>query len=168
MDAPEMDSRMQSMEVMRDKLGCKVDVSEVFSPPMIAAMAHEVGLRRGFSLDLTCKRADGSGWNFDSRRHQTEALQLINELRPMLVIGSPPCTVWSNLQKLNKHVPGYAEKLEKGKQRSRRHLTFCVKIYRAQMEQGRYFLHEHLFGAGSWRKDNMEKLKSDSRVQGQD
>ena len=113
---------------------------------------------------MTCRRPDGSGWNFSDRKHQREALKMINELKPYLIIGSPPCTAWSNLQNMMKHLPGYAVKLEAAKEKSRVHLAFCVKIYRTQMSEGRYFLHEHPLGAGSWKEENISELMRDDRV----
>ena len=68
MDALATGSRREAMEVVGAKLGCKVDLSEVFSPLRIATMASEVGLRRGFSLDFTCKRVDGEYWNLSNRK----------------------------------------------------------------------------------------------------
>ena len=60
-----------------------------------------MGLRKGFSLDLTAKRPSGGAWDFSQRPCQREALGLINETRPLFVIGSPPCTPWSTLPNLS-------------------------------------------------------------------
>ena len=34
--------------------------------------------------------------------------------------------------------------------RARAHLQLCTKLYAIQIQQGRYFLHEHPAGATSW------------------
>ena len=41
---------------------------------------------------------------------------------------------------------------------ARKHLRFCVRLYRHQMEQGRYFLHEHPLGAKSWKEPEIQAL----------
>ena len=64
MDALDSESRLEHMQVIRDKLGCKVDVTEVYSPPRIRSMAKDMGLRPGLSLDFTSVRADGKRWVF--------------------------------------------------------------------------------------------------------
>ena len=93
-------SRERDMEVVRAKLGCKVDVGEIYSPPRVVTVAETAGLRKGFSLDLTCARSNGRAWDFSQGDARREALQLVNATKPYLLIGSPPCTAWSLLQNL--------------------------------------------------------------------
>ena len=45
-----------------------------------------------------------------------------------------------------------------------RHLEFCAKLYRIQMEQGLYFIHEHPAHAKSWQNPEINKLVRDYRV----
>ena len=87
-----------AMEVVRAKHNAGVDVGEIYSPPRVVAEAEAMGLRKGFSLDLTAKRADGKVWDFSLRSCQMEALQLVNRTKPFCVVGSPPCTPWSTGQ----------------------------------------------------------------------
>ena len=51
-------NRQQHMAVVRQTLGCHVDVAEIYSPPRICVTAKSMGLREGFSLDLTAPRAN--------------------------------------------------------------------------------------------------------------
>ena len=44
------------------------------------------------------------------------------------------------------------------------HLDFCAKLYRIQVEQGLYFLHEHKLRAKSWKLPVIEQLQRDYRV----
>ena len=157
-------SRLSHMEVVRRKLGCKVDVGEIYSPPRVCAMADEMGLRKGFSLDFTTRRANGQRWDFSLPSCRREAMKLINELRPYCVIGSPPCTAWSNLQNLNKCRPGGAQKVEEAQQRAKIHLDFSAKVYRAQMRAGRYFIHEHPQSASSWKVASIQELADSPMV----
>ena len=92
MDALARADREASMETARKQLGCKVDVGEIYSPPIIVSVAEAMGLRKGFSLDLTCPRMDGKQWDFSVPRYRREAMELIKATKPFLVIGSPPCT----------------------------------------------------------------------------
>ena len=89
------------MEVVRAKHGAKVDVGEVYSPPRVVTEAVAMGLRKGFSLDLTARRPGGGAWDFSQRSCQCGALALINEIRPFCVIGAPPGTPWSALHNLS-------------------------------------------------------------------
>ncbi len=41
-----------------------MDVAEIYSPPRIACKATEMGLRGGWSLDLTTTDVDGNRWDF--------------------------------------------------------------------------------------------------------
>ena len=40
----------------------------------------------------------------------------------------------------------------------RHHLRFCMALYRIQMENGLYFLHEHPYSATSWRDDAVQDI----------
>jgi len=44
------------------------------------------------------------------------------------------------------------------------HLRFSMMLYRMQMEQGMYFLHEHPDSATSWKDKHVQALLDDPRV----
>ena len=90
-----------AMEAIRAKQDSEVDVGDVYSPPRMVTEAVAMGLRKGFSLDLTAKRPGEGAWDFSQISCQREAVALINETRPFCVIGSPPCTPWSTLQNMS-------------------------------------------------------------------
>ena len=69
---------------------------EVFSPPRATDMAQLVGLRPGLAMDLT------TGWNFDEEAHRRAAEDYVRKVKPLLLIGSPECCMFSALQNLNK------------------------------------------------------------------
>ena len=48
--------------------------------------------------------------------------------------------------------------MAEAQERARVHLTFCVRVYRAQMRAGRYFVHEHPQSASSWRVEEVDQL----------
>ena len=69
----------------------------------------------------------------------------------MLLIGSPSCTPFSNIQNLNKAKRDPAV-VEAEIVRGRLHLRWCCHLYMKQVERGAYFLHEHPASATSWRE----------------
>ena len=128
-------------------------ISEIFSPPRVAAQAQLVGMRPGFSVDLS------------KDRHVEDLMNLIDTEKPEFLGGSPPCGPFSNLQNLvdarNNVEPKLREKrLKEGK----KHLRTAVKGYRKQLEEGRCFLHEHPKGAKSWEEKCIKDLAADERV----
>ena len=152
------------MQVIRNKLGCRNDVSEVYSPPRIVTVAEAAGLRGGFSLDFTAPSPDGSVWDFTKLEMRKRALDLFRSQRPYLLIGSPPCTAFSNLQNFNRCRPGGDAKVDEWQRIGRVHLAFCCTLYRKQLRAGRYFLHEHPNSASSWKVDCIKELSKDPLV----
>ena len=75
----------------------KVQVVELYSPERVNKVAKEKGMTVGLSMDLT------TGWNFDNQEDRELAEKYIREYKPMFVIGSPMCTMFSRLQELNKN-----------------------------------------------------------------
>lgn len=138
--------------------GYKPDVTEVYSPPRIVTEAEHIGLRGGDSFDLTVKREDGSPWDFAKRFQRKEAMKKTIKDEPYFVIGSPPCTRWSILEKGIKSKYTKEEwdaKLRAGKV----HIDFCLAVYEFQRRGGRYFVHEHLRNAASWSLKEVMKFE---------
>ena len=88
--------------------------------------------------------------------------------KPMLVIGSPPCTYCSRLQELNKHMHRgnavWMAKCHEHVDQAKRYVRFCVKVCNNQLENNRYVLHEHPWLATSWYMPEMIKLEGNSEV----
>ena len=61
----------------------RVDVTEIFSPPRIAAMCARMGLVGGKSMDLA------TGYDFSEREDRKRAISSITREEPWLVICSP-------------------------------------------------------------------------------
>ena len=72
------------------------DITEVYSPVRVAAVAAKYGLRPGSSFDLTNSR------NFSIAEHRTRAWKQIPKEDPYCILGSPPCTLFSMHQELTK------------------------------------------------------------------
>ena len=107
-----------------------------------------------------------TGCNFDLSADRRKAVERIRAGKPTLVIGSPPCTVFSRLQTLNvnKQSPEWRAEYEIRKEQAIRHVQFCIKLYRLQLAEGRYLLHEHPAYASSWKLDSMEELAREQGV----
>ena len=78
----------------------------------------------------------------------------------MLLIGSPKCRIFNQLQTLSgwdhKKQAQYAEAVE--------HVRFVISLYKIQLEAGRLFLHEHPAGATSWSLREVEKMAGEEGV----
>ena len=134
-----------------------IDVAEVYSVPRVAKACEKLGLKVGWSLDLCTSDNDGKPWDFTQAEMRNRAARKVIEDKPLLLIGSPPCTNWSSLMNFNwdKMDP---KTVEERKRVARVHLEFCAKLYRIQHEVGRYFLHEHPASATSWHEETIKSL----------
>ena len=72
----------------------------------------------------------------------------------MVVIGSPPCTPFSQLQNLSPPSENKRNILAEGI----RHMELVVRLYRKQVEAGRVFLHEQPACATSWALPIIERM----------
>ena len=76
------------------------------------------------------------------------------EGKPLAVIGSPPCTPFSQLQSLNPWTEERRRKWDEGVN----HVKFVLSVYEHQISNGRVFLHEHPAHAKSWMIKEVKKL----------
>ena len=60
----------------------------------VTKLCEKFGLKPGRAMDLA------AGWDLD--REEDRKRKTIDEEKPFLLIGSPPCTFFSNMQELNK------------------------------------------------------------------
>ena len=74
------------------------DLTELYSPERVNKLAGKFGLTPGHSLDLT------NGWDFSKPEDRRRAWKLLKQSTPYVVVGSPPCTLFSMLQELNLHI----------------------------------------------------------------
>ena len=93
------------MAVVREKLGCKHDVSEFYSLPQVVKMARTLGMKVGVSLDLTVPASDGYIWEFGRKNFRDKAMKIINDQKPLFLMLFPECTPYSNIQNLNMRTP---------------------------------------------------------------
>ena len=127
-------------------------ISELYSPPRISALARELpkfGIAPGLALDLTTCNSEGEPWDFSKSRMRDEAERLLDEQKPVLLVGTPMCTAFSTWQFINntKRDPNI---VAREKAAGRMHLAWVCKMYLKQIQAGRFFLHEHPANATSW------------------
>jgi hypothetical protein len=131
-------------------------VVELYSPPRVTAtLPVGAGLTAGSTFDLYAD-VEGVSWDFQKPEDRKRAWERIRAEEPFLVIGSPPCTMFSSLQNLN--VKKDTAEWETRRRAAEVLLTFAAAIYKLQVLSGRHFLHEHPAGATSWGHPTMAKL----------
>ena len=135
----------------------KTDVAENFSPPRFTQHAGRLGLKPGFSIDLS------TGWDLDRAEDVAKMDQLIADQQPLLLTGSPDCAPFTVLRNINRSYLNTKENQEK-RQRGEDHLHLCIERYRGQVRRKRYFLHEHPAGADSWDDEEMQRLQQEPGV----
>ena len=113
-------------------------VSEVYSAPRVADIARRqprLGAIPGVSLDLTGKDEQGNPWDFNLKEQREKAERLIDEQRPLLLIGTPMCTAFSNIQNLNK-ARRDPEIVRRELIKACIHFNWCCHLYAKQMSRG--------------------------------
>ena len=128
-------------------------VAEAYSVPRVTKLLKQMPSMRlipGFALDLTTHDADGKAWDFTSAEMRDRARQKVRDEKPLFLIGSPPCTEYCSYQSMNSVKHGWSEhEIRRRRASADVHLEFVSELYRIQIAEGRFFLHEHPAYAGS-------------------
>ena len=138
-------------------------VCEIFSPPRVTRWASHAKLNPGWSVDEKVKKENGRGWDLRLKPDQDSVMKMVSRDAPALLIGCPPCTMFSQMQTANKKRIArevWEARLDEAKDM----MKFAVKAYREQHRQGRYFLHEHPRWATSWKMPEMRNLMQQEGV----
>ena len=141
---------------MRDR----PDVAEIYSNPRVCQEANARRydgklLKPGWSLDLSTKDpSTGRPWDLSVKATQAKVKKMIIETEPYCIVGSPPCTAFSQLQGLNK-AKRDPNVVRKEFRKAREHIRFCLEVYSLQMKAGRHFVHEHPWGSSAWKLPEM-------------
>ena len=122
------------MNKLLEEEGRSHAIIEIYSPHRVDKVTRMWGIMPGMSLDLTIEDPDdGMPWDFRNSNKRAKAERMVAEGRAMLLIGSPMCSAFSQLQALNRHRTPTAVWEEKLRD-ARNHLRFCAKLYKIQME----------------------------------
>jgi len=135
-------------------------ISEMYSPPRLTAAARKLPhlqLVPGFALDLRTCDENGVAWNFDVAERRDAARKKFHEEKPMFLVGTPMCTRWCSWQHINDAKRDPVE-VRRELVQAQVHLAFMCELYQEQHDAGRYFLHEHPAGSGSWNEDCVKQV----------
>ena len=109
---------------------CTNHVTEMYSPPRVPKMTRIMNLIPGMAFDLTqMDEEDGVPWDFNVPAKRNKARTVVQSERPLLLIGSPMCAAFSQLQRIN-FAKMNKERAEEILKHGRRHLEFCMELYR--------------------------------------
>ena len=142
-------------------------IAEVYSPPRITDAARRLphdGPGPGSALDITINDATGKPWDFSLKEQRDQAERLLDDQRPLLLIGSPMRTAFSAMQAINRRRRD-PKVIQRELISGRLHLDWCCRLYRKQVARGAYFLHEHPAGATSWQEPCVLGVRSLQGVQ---
>ena len=134
------------------------DIAEFCSPPRVLPSARMRGLVGCFSLDLL------TGWDLMDSRVGTLARQLLETMAVQVLILSPPCTAFSQLQALWNYKRMSAAAVQAKWAEGMARLTFAVECALTQHLVGRVFLLEHPAAATSWKTRGLQDLGSRAGV----
>ena len=112
-----------------------VDVTEVYSPERVTAMARQMGMKGGWAFGLTTHDERGVPWDLSDPKTQERVMKRCAAEDPYVLIGSPPCTEFSRVQFYNINKGDPREK-ERRLEQAKAHIRFCIKLCRDQMEKG--------------------------------
>ena len=115
------DDSMQEARRDAEALGADaVALAEAYSPARFQQLAGASGLCAGVAMDLRL------GWDLVLDANQVKAENRSSDEKLHLLVLSPMCLAFSQLQALNTKPDRLAELLEQG----RRHLEFCMRSSR--------------------------------------
>ena len=163
-DAKRIVRNLQSLGISKKE--AYATVWEFYSPPRVTKLARDepdlkVTGERSFDLH---RDPDGRVWNFEKASDRARARRMVNEEKPFVTVGSPPCTDWCRLNININHPKMPPEEVKRRLIAAKLHLNFCIQIYKEQLKGGRHFVHEHPSSAASWYDDDFKKLRGDKRV----
>ena len=127
------------------------DISEVYSPPRVTKMARQMGMSGGWALDLTTADESGEVWDFTKESCREKARKLVKMSKPTLLIGSPECRCFSQIQTLNRNHYRDPADAARSLEEAIQHMEFVTELYRLQLLGGRYFLHEQASESEQWK-----------------
>ena len=141
-----MEGRAQHPLGVVQKREPKYLVSEAFSPPRVAARARDRKLAGGWSFEIlgedpVTKRK----WDLSDEKEVQRAKHLIRKEGTHVLIMSPPCTLFSLLQSMNKKFD------ESEYQRAVKLFLAAIELCELQRALGRTYVLEHPQASRAWK-----------------
>ena len=125
---------------------------EIYSSPRIAPFCQRLLLQCGPSIDLK------TGFDLTKQYFQQQVLSQLATLQPLVIMLSPPCAVFSQVQNTLQH---RRKDLDLWKARFAEGLAlfmFALMVFKAQVVAGRYAVLEHPWLASSWALPAVQNL----------
>lgn len=142
----------------------QMQADEIYSPPRVAEVADDMGMRGGWGLDVTTHDEDGMPWDFNDARMRNRAIRKMLQGKPLVFIGSPMCTGCNAMNRIS-HSRLSKEEVNQRMAYARKRMEFYVELCEIQWRSGRYFRHGHPVGASSWQESMMQKVLGREGVQ---
>ena len=106
-------------------------VTELFSPPRVNAQIRETDdakIEAGTSFDLIVDRHSGKSWDFLKAEHRRRCWQRLKDEDPWVVIGSPPCTAFSILNRGLNRDRGQPERRDRQMTEAKVLMNFALSV----------------------------------------
>ena len=109
----DLEINMATCEGCRSSHSGKYEICELFSPPRVTKRAQQKDgvVRGGWSVD--CEFIDpitNRKYDLLNKNDQKEILKMIHRDKPLFIILSPPCTLWSIARTTGETTPAMMNK----------------------------------------------------------
>ena len=84
-------------------------------------------------------------------------------MKPFCVIRSPPCTAFSPLQEISR-AKRDPKIMEAELREAKKHVRFCIEVYRLQLQGRRHFVHKHPEKLKAWEMPEITELLAHNEV----
>ena len=128
------------------------DLMEFFSVPRLVPVCQEFGLLAEVSLDLQ------TGWDANLPAMREFAFKAIEKRKPRVIMLSPPCTVYSQLQRLWSHSRMDPLEFEIRREEADGFMHFTKDVATKQSDSGRGWIFEHPATASSWDLECVQEM----------
>ena len=124
------------------ELAAMYKIVELYSPPRVTEQLDKIkmrGMEAGSTFDLR-PNASGNAYDLTKASDRAKVRSILRTEKPYIVIGSPPCTEFSQMQRNWNHHRLPPEEVRRRLIEAQLHLAFSTEISRFQMKHGRHFL----------------------------
>ena len=140
----ESDSDGEESVCIQDMAGPPKAFMEIYSPVRVAAAVQRAGLVSAGSFDIT------NGCDLLTVEGRGQVLRALETERPIFLMSSPPCTMYSELMRVFNIRKMCVEDWLSKQENADDMLTFGMRACYFQQSFGRFYAHEHPQRASSW------------------
>ena len=129
-------------------------VAEYYSVPRIVPAAAMYGLPGSLSLDIL------TGWDFHNACNRALSIALLAQLHIILLILSPPCTMYSAIQRLLNFKHWSEDEIAARMSEADVLLDHAMACATTQISRNAFFLFEHPASASSWTRPSVQTVRA--------